>query len=305
MRTLIISIIFLLASQLFAMEELPKNIKFNTKEYIVRLTNGDLLTGKFVEEIESAELGRGVKFQTSFGIAPIYLFEIADIRLKERYYRHNHRHILMPTAEPIKDDYFIGIFELAFLYGGFGITDYFSVTAGRTFVPYIGSDNQVSVLNLKGTLLNKTFETDEGEYKGALFMSAGANLSWINDANKLRHYFVNATFKGQTSKLTANLFFKNSGEDLYTFHFGQLGSFDGAYSDGTFGIGLGLEDQFWDWRGVNIMCELWNSDFTKPSNTGVLLGFRLFNSKYSADFGLVFFTAPFAAPYVNFVFTPF
>lgn len=305
MKKLLLYILLFISTEIFAIEKLPENIVFNTQEYVLRLSNGDLITGKFVEEIESAEYGKGVKFKTNFGIAPIYFFEIEEIRQSEKYNRHNHRHFIMPTAEPIGDDYFVGIVELAFLYGGFGITDYLSVTAGHSFVPYIGSDNQISVLNLKSTFLNKRFENDEGEYKGSLFLAGGANLSWINDANNLQHYFVNATFKGKTSKLTANLFYKYSGEDLYTFHFGQAGSFDATYNDGTFGIGLGVEDQFWNWRGVNIMLELWNSDFSRPSNTGVLLGFRLFNSKYSADVGLMFFTAPFAAPFVNFVFTPF
>lgn len=305
MKLLVISLFFIFSSFLFGIEELPKDIKFNTEEYVLRLSNGDLITGRFVEEITSEEFGKGVKFQTTFGIAPIYLFEIEEIRIEKKYYRHNHRHFIMPTAEPIGDDYFIGLFELAFLYGGFGITDYFSVTAGRSFVPYIGNDNQISVLNLKSTFLNKHFTNAEGESKGYLLMAGGANLAWINDANRFRHYYVNSTFKGETSKLTLNLFYKNTGQELYTFNFGQAGSFDGTYGDGSIGVGLGVEDQFWNWRGVNIMLELWNPDFTRPSNTGVLLGFRTFNSKYSADFGLVFFTAPFAAPFVNFVFTPF
>lgn len=305
MKKIVVLLFFIFSSLLFGIEELPKDIKFNTEEYVLRLTNGDIITGRFVEEIESEENGKGVKFQTNFGIAPIYLFEIEEIRSNARYNRHHHRHFIMPTAEAIKDDYFVGFFQLAFLYGGAGITDYFSITAGRSFVPYIGNDNQVSVLNFKATFLDKRFENEDGVYKGSLLMAAGANLAWVNDANRFRHYYFNSTFKGETSKLTLNLFYKNTGQDLYTFRFGELGSFDGNYNDGSIGVGLGLEDQFWNWRGVNVMFELWNPDFSRPSNTGVLLGFRLFNSKYSADFGLVFFTVPFAAPFVNFVFTPF
>lgn len=301
----IILMLFLIASNLHSLDELPKDIKFSNQKYILRMNNGDEIQGYIVNEIEDKEFGKGIKFQTTLGIAPIYLYEIEEITKYEKYNRHSHRHFIMPTAEPIGDNYFIGLWELAFMYAGGGITDYFSITAGRSFIPYIGSDNQISLINLKGTFFNKKFEKEDGSPNGALIMSAGANLSWLNDANRLRHYYFVGTFKGETSKLTANIFYKNSGEDIYTLNFNQAGSFDWSYGDGSIGIGLGIEDQLWNWRGVNIMLELWNSDFTKPTNTGVLLGFRLFNTRYSADFGIAFFTEPFVAPFVNFVFTPF
>jgi hypothetical protein len=50
---------------------------------------------------------------------------------------------------------------------------------------------------------------------------------------------------------------------------------------------------------------LWNSDITKPSNSGILLGFRIGNSNVSADFGLAIFTTPYFIPFTSFVWTPF
>jgi len=298
-------LILFLQSNLFSLEELPKDLKFSNQEYIVRLTTGDVLRGFVLNEIDDKDNGIGIKFQTTLGIAPIYLFEIDEIIKAEKYNKHLHRYFILPSAEGIGDNYFIGVFELGFIYAGAGITDYFSITAGRSIIPFIGSQNQISVINLKGTFFNKVFKDEEGLTTGAIVMAGGANFSWVNDANRLRHYFAVATFKGKTSRISANLFYKNSGEDLYTLNFGQAGSVGMNYADGKMGIGLGLEDQLWNWRGVNILMELWNGDFSKPTNTGVLLGFRLFNTKFSTDFGLVFFTAPFAAPFVNFVFTPF
>ncbi len=301
----LIYIFLFIQSTLFSLEELPKDLKFSNQEYIIRLNTGDVLKGYILQEVDDEENGKGIKFQTSLGIAPIYLFEIDEITKSEKYNRHNHRHFILPTAEGIGDNYFIGVWELGFIYAGAGISDYFSITAGRSLLPFIGSQNQISLVNLKATFWNKESKNEEGQVTGAIVLGGGANFAWVNDANQFRHYYAVATFKGKTSKLTANLFYKNSGEDLYTLNFGEIGSTGLTYADGKIGIGLGLEDQLWNWRGVNILMELWNADFSKPTNTGVLLGFRLFNSKFSTDFGLAFFTAPFAAPFVNFVFTPF
>jgi hypothetical protein len=298
-------LVFIFQFNLFGIEELPKDLKFSNQEYVIRLYNGDVFKAIILQEIEDKVDGKGIKVESMLGVINIYLDEIDEIRKAEKYNRHLHRHFVMPTAEPIGDDYFIGLWELAFAYAGFGITDYFSVTLGRSFVPYIGYDNQLSVVNLKGTFINRKFYDPEGKEKGAFILGGGANLSWINNDNPFRHYYAVATFKGKTSRLTTNLFYKNSGEDIYTLKFGQAGNYIVSYPDGKIGVGLGLEDQLWNWRGVNILLELWNTDFTKPSSTGVFLGFRLFNSKFSTDFGIAFFTEPFVAPFVNFVFTPF
>ncbi len=298
-------LIIILQTNLFGIEELPKDISYGNQEYILRLYNGDVFKAIIIQEIDDKDFGKGIKVESILGNVNIYLDEIEDLQKAEKYNRHSHRHFIMPTAEPIGDNHFIGLWELVFAYAGFGITDYFSVTMGRSFVPFIGYDNQISIINLKGTFINRKFYDEEGKESGAFVLGGGANLSWVNDDNAFRHYFAVATFKGKTSRLTANLFYKNSGEDLYTLKFGQAGNTIVSYADGNIGIGLGLEDQFWNWRGVNILLEIWNTDFTKPSSTGVFLGFRLFNSRISTDFGIAFFTEPFVAPFVNFVFTPF
>ena len=77
------------------------------------------------------------------------------------------------------------------------------------------------------------------------------------------------------------------------------------YENGNVGIALGLDTRIGSSRTLHFIGELWNSNITKPTNTAVLLGLRLAGQSVSADFGLAFFTQPFAAPFMSFVFTPF
>ena len=100
------------------------------------------------------EEGEGIKFSTEIGTATIYEDQILEIKKVKNYYRQDHRIYLLPTANPIGNNHFIGNFELLMFYAGAGISDIVSITAGRTFMPSIRSDQQLSVANAKVTLLN-------------------------------------------------------------------------------------------------------------------------------------------------------
>ncbi len=272
----------------------------NETVYMVRLKNGDILTGLLVDIINDEKKGNALKLQTMIGNPIIYLNEISYFEEKSSYNRNKHRAFILPTAEPIGDDHFVGNYELLFFYAGFGIMDYFSVTAGRSAIPGAMSGEQVSVLNLKGTVLNMDWDN----YPGGMTVGLGANIAFINDRNRIVNYFTNFTFHIDRTYLTAAIYTKQGGDDFYTAYF-QNEKIDFMYQNGAFGLALGLTTKFSERHDLYFVGELWNSDFTKLTNTGILGALRIANSTFSADFGMIFFTQPMILPVVNFVWTPF
>lgn len=268
--------------------------------YIVRLNNGDIITGMIVEIFNDDKNGEGIKISTEVGKAIIYASQIADIRLKDDYFRSSHRIILQPTAEPINKDHFVGVYELLFFYAGFGLWDVFSMTLGHSMIPYIRSDQQISIINGKITLYSENFDS----YPGSMSIALGGNLSFINHNNKLTHIFTSITFKGPKSIVSGNVFYKAGSEDFYTLRFGGE-NVNMTYENGSIGVGIGIVTRFSNWKDLHFVGELWNSNLLRPSNSAVLLGLRLANSSFSTDFGLVFFTKPLVAPFVTVNWTPF
>jgi len=294
-------VLFLAINTSFALDSFPRDIVQGSENiYYIRLEHGDVLTGYIKEFFNDPDDGEGIKFVTEVGTAPIFAFQILEIKSKNEIYRHGHRVYLLPTAEPIGDNHFIGSWEIGLIYAGGGIGDIFSLTAGRTMVPGLYEGQQGSIINGKFTVLKQTFESDPT----VLFLGVGTNLAWINDANGIYHGYMNATLKGDRSSLTLAVLYKYGEKDIYDFRLSnnQLAA---PYANGSFGIALGLDTKFSSRHDLRFIGELWNGDITRPSNTGVLLGFRLANTSVSMDFGLAFFTAPFAAPFVSFAWTPF
>jgi len=274
------------------------------KEYIIKLKNGDLFSGYIVEKIENDNAkeneGLGIKFKTELGKTIIYDYQISQIYLKESYYRHKHRVFLLPTAEPIKGDHFVGNYELLFFYGGVGIGDNISITAGTSVVPFINRNEQFTTMNLKVTVYDEKFESMEGKAS----IAVGGNLAFINHNNNFQHLYAVASFTSYKSILTGGFFYKLGNQDLYTLKFANE-RIPISYFNGSMGLGLGLDTKFSNSNDLHFIGEMWNSDIATPTNTAVLLGLRLTNSKFSSDFGIMFFTQPFAVPVFNFVWTPF
>lgn len=296
---LIVFNIILFASRLES-AELPKDIKVSDIEYIVTLTNGDQVSGKVIEIVNDPEDGEGIKLKTPIGNAIIYASQIKEIIPKSTYYRHDHRVFLLPTSEPIKDNHFIGSFELLFVYFGAGIGDWLSITAGRSVVPGIPSGDQLSEMNMKFSVLD--FKTDENQKLG---IALGANLAFVNHNNQMMHAYATGTYSFYRTSITLSTFGKISGRDFYDVRLGVSNHVNLTYTTGSVGIGLGIDTRFSQSNNLHFIGEIWNSDVSKPTSSALLLGLRLANSTVSADFGLSFFTQPFVAPFTSFVWTPF
>ncbi len=300
-KILIIFFFLALNIHLFAEEGILKNISISTEiEYAIILNNGDILTGYILEFTRNEKNGEGIKFDTELGEAIIFEKQIKRIYPVEESNRHSHRVFLLPTAKPIGNNHFIGAFELLFFYAGFGIGDIVSITAGRTVVPQIRADEQFMTLNGKVTLLTENFDN----INRSLSLAVGGNLAFINDRNRLVHYYGVGTFELSRTSLHASVFYKAGSQDINDLYFG-VNHIEMLYPNGAFGIGLGVDSRLSNTHGLYFIGELWNNNIQQPTNTAILLGLRLCNQNFSAEFGLSFFTTPFFAPFTSFVWTPF
>jgi hypothetical protein len=270
--------------------------------YIVRLETGEILTGTIAEIAEDAE-GAFVRINSVIGRARIYAKEIAWISHVNEWYRHRHRGFLLPTAQPIRNDHFIGLVEGVLPYMGFGIGEWFSMTGGRSLVPGIPWTDQLSVINTKFTLYSAPNGLiDEGEQYYAL----GFNAGWLNDVNFMGHVFGVATFTGKRTQVSTMLFVKVAGEDIYSLNMGDFASsIPFVLTNGTFGVAIGLDTRFPEMRNLHVVAELWNADLTRPSNTALYLGLRLHSTAVAMDTGLTLVPGPALIPTVAFAWTPF
>lgn len=298
----IIALSILFSIRLLSAEfELPKDTKLiRDTDYIIRLVNGDIITGKIVEISSEGDEEHYIKVKTEIGTATIYFSQIYDISLKSEQYKHNHRLFLMPTAEAIGTNHFIGDFELLFIYAGIGISDFLSITAGRSVVPAVPASQQISTVGAKFTLLTTQFDS----IARSVSVAVGGNIGFANNFNRLVHLYGTGTVNFGRTSLTANIIYKIGSLDYYEMHF-QNTAIPFVYTNGSFGIGIGLDSKLPKRNDIHLIGELWNIDVTRPTNTAILLGFRIVNSSFSADFGFSFFTQPYLAPFASFVWTPF
>ncbi|HOQ50032.1 MAG TPA: hypothetical protein PLV01_09420, partial [Candidatus Kapabacteria bacterium] len=267
--------------------------------YYFRLVNGDVITARVLEKnIDNEQFF--IKINTIIGTATIFENEIVEIRKISQIYRHNNRIFLLPTALPIDNHHFVGNFELGFFYAGIGIWDYFSLYAGHSILPFAYPNQEISSANLKFSYPAMSIK----DIPATIWLGGGANLAFINSGNKFVHYYANATYQGEKSTVSAIFFLKNGNKDVYPIRF-KNELYDLTYPNGSFGVGLGLDTKFSSRNDLHFIGELWNSDVNNPSNTLILLGIRLSNTKFSSDFGLGFITEPIAFPFISFVWTPF
>jgi len=272
------------------------------ERYAVRLINGELLIGTYVTRVSDDKEGEGIKLKTEIGTATIYEVQIAEIIPYDEHYRHAHRVFLLPTGEPIKNNGFIGSLELFALFGGIGITDYVSITAGRTILPAVPSGDQVSFVTIKATVYNEP----ELFNPGGMAISAGVNMGWLNAPNRLTHAFVSTTFTRVRSRITGMVMMNLSGSDmeLFTAKAGTLGNIVVRNPSGVVGIGIGVDSRFPYRQDLHFIGELWNNDISKASNSVLMLGLRIANTSVSADFGFAVFSQPYIVPVMSFAWTP-
>ena len=300
MKLLFILVLFFLSFNVLKTDVLDGFVGNAKTVYVVRLNNGDMITGNLVEISDDTTNGGFIKFRTQIGTTTIYAAEIKEVMVKDDLNRHSHRVFIMPTAEPIGNNHFISNYAIALFYAGFGIYDYVSVTAGRSVIPTVLRQDQVSLLNIKATVYTMDWES----MKGGMSIALGGNLAFINDNNKFSHIYTNITFVGDRTDVTGMFFVKTGDKDFYEYRFAERG-YDGMYMNNSFGIGLGLTTKFSERHDLYFVGELWNTDIQSISSTGLIGGIRLQNSSFSADFGLMYFTPFTLIPVFNFVWTPF
>lgn len=304
-----ISLFFLFsATRVWAADEpvvppsaLPRELDFSGVEYFVRLVSGDQLVGELRDTVSTPDYGLAIKLKLPFGIATIYVSQIAEMVPRKEYYRHSHRVAVMPTAEPIHNDHFVGNLELVALWGGVGIGRVLSVVAGRTFIPTLRQEQQFSLLNTKVTFLD--YDHEDGG--GRTAMSGGLNMAWLNDANRLVNAFVNATFTGPKSRITALMVMKVGGSNDILARIGENSTFPVQYVTGAVGLGVGVDTQLSGDYGLHALAELWVADIARPNASTFIGGLRWANSTVAFDFSLALFPQPAVVPLVSFSWTPF
>jgi hypothetical protein len=303
LKRLIIASIFLFAG-FFSCQarETLDSLKISGEEeiYIFRLKTGDEITGRILQN-DSTEKGRKyIKIESSIGESLIYHDEISDFQPYDAIYKHSHRVFLMPTAEPITEP-FIGNLQAVFLYGGFGITQYFSTTFARSVIPILYEGQQITELNMKSTVYQRPLNDSVA---GHMSVAGGFNYIQINDDNSFWHYYASITFRLKKTGFTTNLYYKNGGPDVYEVYF-KDNVYPVIYESGTFGVGLGIDTKFSDRHNLFYTAEVWNKNIQSLRETGLSSGFRMVIDNCAMEWGLVFFPKPFALPYFNFVWTPF
>ena len=267
--------------------------------YLVKLNNGDMLTG-LISEVFEDDYGMGIKIKTEIGNAIIYDEQIYDIILKVKEYKHANRIFLMPTAEPISSNHYLGDFELVFFQLGIGISDYFSFTAGRSVIPTIISSQQISNFDAKVSVYKMGFTQNAR----TLSFAFGGNLAFVNHNNQIWNAYFNTTVDFGRTLVTANVFYKAGARDYYDIHFSNY-DFQLYYPNGAFGLGLGFDSKLPRRNDLHVIGEVWNIDIARPTHTMFLLGMRICNTTFAADFGVMIFTQPYIAPFIGFVWTPF
>ncbi|HRP02613.1 MAG TPA: hypothetical protein PLE30_08205 [Candidatus Kapabacteria bacterium] len=268
--------------------------------YVVRLNNGDILSGKVLELDRDKNNKLYIKLANILGNPIIYEDDIIEIYPEASKNRHRHRHFIMPSAFEIGNDHFISNYMLGFFYAGFGISDFISITAGRTFIPIIEAQYQATLANIKFTIIDEKWDS----MKGGLKVSLGGNLAFLNNKNNLNHIYTNFTFYGEKTDITGLIFAKTGNEDIYDFRLND-NLYNFIYEDGAFGLGLGITTKISTNHNLFFVGELWNTNITKRTNTALLGAIRLTNTSFSADFGFVFMTVPYFFPIINFAWTPF
>ncbi|PKL86259.1 MAG: hypothetical protein CVV22_03620 [Ignavibacteriae bacterium HGW-Ignavibacteriae-1] len=287
---------FALASELYANQiSSPDSL-----EYVVRLKNGDMLTGLIIDVLDESENGGGIQLKTLLGSPVIYYKEIAEIYPKVTADRTKNRIFIMPTGDAIGRDHFIANYELGLFYAGFGVMDIFSFTVGRSFLPTVQSHDQISIINAKATVVRMFWENAPGGMSIAL----GGNLTFVNNRNNLNHVYTSINFTGERTDINGIIFLKTGNQDFYTARFGRE-LIDFLYEDGSFGIGVGIKTKFSRRHGLYFIGELWNINISSVTNTAIMAGVRMQNSSFSADFGLAVFSVPYIFPVASFAWTPF
>ena len=201
-----------------------------------------------------------------------------------------YRHFIMPSAKPIHGGYF-GFWELAFLQGGVGIGNVFSLSGGITVIPAVSIKSQFGYLQAKATIADE----------GGISVAIGANLLRLTSDYLYVHGFLIATMEMQNeTRYTGLLFLKASGSDSPLITVNPIGQFGFLYG-GSLGAGIGFDTPVKGIPNTRIVAEIWNHDLSTPNKIALLFAVRLESERFSSDFGFMYFSLPLLAPVANFV----
>lgn len=281
------------------LEDLPLH---SSMLYYFRLKNGDILSGRIFDYIVDKENGPGVRIQTEIGKATLYEYQISEIKPLGSVNKHTHRSSLLPTAEPIGDNHYIGLYELIVPAVGFGITDYVSVIAARSIIPGIFPNEQISLLNGKVTIFNEKLTSTKDN---AISMAFGWNSLWVNTINNINHAYFVTTFETYSVRASALLMMKIGGEDAYVATFSPYTAFNVFAPRNSPGAGITTDIKFNDTHDLYAFGEVWFNSFQGGNAANILAGIRMADTRVSADIGFLFTTAPGLVPIAIFSWTPF
>ena len=281
------------------LEDLPIN---SPMKYYFRLENGDIISGQIFDYFIDKENGPAVRVQTEIGKATLYEFQISEILPLGSVNKHSHRSSLLPTAKPIGDNHYFGLYELIVPAVGVGITDYVSIIAARSIVPGIFPNEQISLLNGKVTFLNEKLTSTKDN---TISMAVGWNTLWVNTINSINHMYFVTTYETYSLRMSGLLMLKLGGDDAYFITFSPYTSFGIQLPRNSPGAGLTTDIKFNDTHDLYAFGELWMHSFTGSPNINLFAGIRMGDTRVSADFGFLFTSAPGLVPVAVFSWTPF
>ena len=256
--------------------------------YIVVMKGGDSFRGDVISYTDST-----ITVQTEFNRVVLPKSAIEEFVPVDGPHLRRPQHFLMPTGSPNGPGGFISNYELGFLYGGIGIGQAATVTAGATIVPTISLASQLYHLNAKVTV----------QQQEEIDIAVGASYTFITTREPYAHLYGVATAPLGTGRYSAMVFYKISGDDRAPLRIDGPGNDTNRltlFYEGALGIALGVDAPLFGRDDMAFFAEIWNNDVTRPQNTASVLGVRVFNEELSADFGVALFSAPLVLPATSF-----
>jgi hypothetical protein len=257
--------------------------------YVIELKSGDSFRGTLVDSTDST-----LTVQGDLGRVSLRRSAILQVVPLARLYRRRPLHFLMPSASANGPGGFISDYELGFLYGGFGIGEVATITAGLTLVPGMPLRSQLYHVNAKVTFLrNETFEN-----------AVGLTYTFLTTDHPYGHLYAVWTFPSGRARYSAMIFGALTGAAEAPIAITPLGSDTVRFTfhnNAVAGVAFGLDMPAFGRDDMRWVAELWNSDVTKPANSAAMIGIRLANEHLSADFGVALLPTPTVFPLAAFM----
>ncbi len=285
--SLLLGSLFLLLS-IGAIDLSAQGIDRDKLPYIVVMKGGDSFRGDVISYTDST-----ITVQTEFNRVVLPKSAIEEFVPVDGPHLKRPQHFLMPTGSPNGPGGFISNYELGFLYGGIGIGEAATITAGATIVPTISLASQLYHLNAKVTI----------EQRAEVDVAVGASYTFITTREPYAHLYGVATAPLGTGRYSAMVFYKISGDERAPLRVDGPGNDTNRFTlfyEGSLGVALGLDAPLFGRDDMAFFAEIWNNDVTRPQNTASVFGVRVFNEELSADFGIALFSAPLVLPATSF-----